>query len=173
MVCGDSTIIAKVAMIVMIVSVVCSTIAIFTPYWNETEGANGDKIYTGLVVQCNNTLGVCVSVQDILDKYGNSQYYTDQLWTLSLAMIGWVFSIAAMVVLIVYACLPNKITAIVAIILCFLAGGCIIAAIIIYGVGFDSLVNSTLGWSFALDAAAGGLALVAMVIVIVNSCLIP
>jgi hypothetical protein len=52
-------------------------------------------------------------------------------------------------------------------------GGCIIAAIIIYGVGFDSLVNSTLGWSFALDAAAGGLALVAMVIVIVNSCLIP
>jgi hypothetical protein len=73
MVCGDSTIIAKVAMIVMIVSVVCSTIAIFTPYWNETEGANGDTIYTGLVVQCNNTLGVCVSVQDILDKYGNSR----------------------------------------------------------------------------------------------------
>ena len=73
MVCGDSTIIAKVAMIVMIISVVCSTIAIFTPYWNETEGSNGDKIYTGLVVECNNTLGVCVSLQDILDKYGNSR----------------------------------------------------------------------------------------------------
>lgn len=52
-------------------------------------------------------------------------------------------------------------------------GACIIAAVIIYGIGFESLINSTLGWSFGLDVAAGGLALVAMVIVIVNSCLIP
>lgn len=173
MVCGDSTIIAKVAMVVMIISFVCSTIAIFTPYWSESEGANGEKIYTGLVIECENNLGYCVNLQDILDRYGNSEYYTDQLATLSLAMIGWVFSIAAVVILIVYACLPNKITAIVAIILSFLAGACIIAAVIIYGVGFESLVNSTLGWSFGLDVAAGGLALITMVIVIINSCLIP
>jgi len=72
MVCGDSSIIAKVAMIVMIVSVVCSTVAIFTPYWSETEGSNGDKIYSGLIIECNNTLGYCFSIQDILDRYGDS-----------------------------------------------------------------------------------------------------
>lgn len=55
----------------------------------------------------------------------------------------------------------------------YLPGGCIIAAVIIYGVGFDSLVNATLSWSFGLDAAAGGLAIAAGIIVIVNSCLIP
>lgn len=173
MVCGDSSIIAKVAMIVMIVSFVCGTIAIFTPYWNETQASDGTTIYSGIVTQCNNTLGYCVSIQDILDKYSDTTFYTSQIWTLSLAMVGWVFSLAAMIVLIVYACLPNKILAIVAIILCFVAGGCIIASIIVYGVGFEKLVSATLGWSFALDAAAGGLALVAMVIVIINTCLIP
>jgi len=45
--------------------------------------------------------------------------------------------------------------------------------VIVYGVGFDSLVNSTLSWSFGLDAAAGGLALAAGIIVIVNTCIIP
>ena len=49
-------------------------------------------------------------------------FYTSQVATLSLAMIGWVFSLAAMVVLIVYACLPNKILAYVCIVLCFISG---------------------------------------------------
>lgn len=173
MVCGDSTIIAKVAMVIMIVSFVCSTIAIFTPYWSETQGSDGTKIYSGLVVECNNTIGYCVSIQSILDRYGNSDYYTSQIWSLSLAMVGWVFSLAAMIVIIVYACLPNKITGIVTIILCLIGGGCIIAAVIIYGVGFDGLVNAALSWSFGLDAAAGGLALAAGIIVIINTCLIP
>lgn len=173
MVCGDSTIIAKVALIIMIVSVVCSTIAIFTPYWSSTQSSDGTKIYSGLVVECNNTIGYCISIQDILNRYANSGYWTSQIWSLSLGMVGWVFSVAAMVILIVYSCLPNKITAIVAIIMCFIGGGCIIAAVIVYGVGFDALVNSALNWSFGLDAAAGGLALAAGVIVIINSCLIP
>ena len=71
MVCGDSTVIAKIAMIIMIVSFVCATIAIFTPYWQEEAAGDGSKLYTGLVVSCNNNLGVCVNIQDILDRYSN------------------------------------------------------------------------------------------------------
>ena len=51
-----------------------------------------------------------------------SEFYTSMLATLSLAMIGWVFGLAGMIVLIIYACLPNKITGILSIILCFISG---------------------------------------------------
>ena len=75
MVCGNLTCLAKLALIVMIISFVCATIAIFTPYWSERELSNGKTEYTGLVVQCNNTLGVCSNLGDILDKYKDSSEY--------------------------------------------------------------------------------------------------
>lgn len=173
MVCGDSTIIAKIAMIVMIVSFILATIAIFTPFWQSQTSADGTKVYTGLVVTCNNNIGYCLNLNTILDRYSNQDFYTTMLATLSLSMIGWVFGLAAMIVLIIYACLPNKITGIVAIILCFISGACITAAVIVYGVGLNAYIDSALSWSFGLDAAAGGLAIIAGVIVIINSCLIP
>ena len=71
MVCGDSTVIAKIAMIVMIVSFICATVAIFTPYWQEETAADGSKTYTGLVVSCSNAVGYCVDLQNILDRYSN------------------------------------------------------------------------------------------------------
>lgn len=72
MVCGDSTVVAKVALVIMILCVAAGTVAIFTPYWSETQGANGDRIYSGLVVECNNTLGWCIDIKGILDRYTNT-----------------------------------------------------------------------------------------------------
>ena len=50
------------------------------------------------------------------------EFYTSLLVTLSLAMIGWVFGLVAVIILIVYACLPNKVTGILSIIFCLISG---------------------------------------------------
>ena len=71
MVCGDSTIIAKIAMIVMIVSFILATIAIFTPYWQQEDAGGGNQLFTGLVVACDNNLGYCFNLQTILERYSN------------------------------------------------------------------------------------------------------
>ena len=37
-------------------------------------------------------------------------------------MVGWVFGLVAVIILIVYACLPNKVTGILSIIFCLISG---------------------------------------------------
>ena len=71
MVCSDSTVIAKIAMIVMIVSFILATIAIFTPYWQEEASGDGTQLFTGLVLACDNSVGYCFNLQTILDRYSN------------------------------------------------------------------------------------------------------
>uniref|UniRef100_K1QNL3 Uncharacterized protein n=1 Tax=Magallana gigas TaxID=29159 RepID=K1QNL3_MAGGI len=155
--CNDSSVLSRVATVVIVVSFACCTVAIFTPYWSNLE-SNGTVNYTGLILTCTNDITNCFSLDNVLSVYQGTDYYDDFLATLSLQLVGWVCVLVGMVIMIVFSsCVPNKILGWVAIIFMLLG----------------DLYNSLLNWSFGLDVAGAALALTAAVLMIVNSCIIP
>ncbi|XP_062612015.1 uncharacterized protein LOC134273823 [Saccostrea cucullata] len=171
--CDDSSVLSKVATVVILVSFVCCTIAIFTPYWSDLE-SNGTVNYTGLFYTCTNDVSNCFNLDNVLSVYQGTDYYDDFLATLSLQLVGWVGVLVSMVIMIVFSCcLPNKILGWVAVIFMLIGGLCITVSLIIYGASLIDLYNSLLSWSFGLDVAGAALALTAAVLMIINSCIIP
>lgn len=171
--CNDSSVLSRVATVVIVVSFACCTVAIFTPYWSNLE-SNGTVNYTGLILTCTNDITNCFSLDNVLSVYKGTDYYDDFLATLSLQLVGWVCVLVGMVIMIVFSsCVPNKILGWVAIIFMLLGGLCITVSLILYGASLTDLYNSLLNWSFGLDVAGAALALTAAVLMIVNSCIIP
>ncbi|KAL5015374.1 hypothetical protein ScPMuIL_009644 [Solemya velum] len=171
--CSEAPCLGKLALIVLIIGFVCATIAIFTPYWNEQDLGSKTKI-SGLISTCDdNAIGYCVGdINEVIASFNGTEFVDDFIATLSLQLGGWTAMLAGVIVMIVYTCLPNKILAIVGLILCLLSGGMIIASMVVYGIGITTIMDSVLSWSFGLDVAGGGLALIAGVIMIINSCIL-
>ncbi|XP_069106687.1 uncharacterized protein [Argopecten irradians] len=167
---GNNSKLACVALIVIIISFVCASVAIFTPFWQQQEN-NGNITYSGLLTTCQNSISDCFTIDNILSTYQGTDQYDDFLVNLSLQMFGFLLIIVSMVVLSLYCCCTFKAIGIVAAVTSILAGCTIIAGLIVYGVNFNSVVNSIMSWSFGLDVAAAVLALTAGVLCIINSCL--
>ncbi|KAJ8321928.1 hypothetical protein KUTeg_000399 [Tegillarca granosa] len=169
--CCVSSLLAKIAMLVILISFVCGTIAIFTPYWTE-QSANSTVTFSGLFANCT-SLSSCLDFSSVLDAYKGTDFYDDFIATLSLQLAGWIAIFAATIIMIIYACAccaDLKIIGYVAIILSLLGGSLITAGIIVYGVGLNALQSAVLSWSFGLDIACAALALAAGVIMLVNIC---
>ncbi|XP_060066191.1 uncharacterized protein LOC132546487 [Ylistrum balloti] len=167
---GDSSKLACVALIVIILSFVCACVAIFTPFWQEQE-SNGVITYSGLLTTCQNSLSECFTIDNILSAYQGTDQYDDFLVNLSLQMFGFLLIIVSMVLLFLYCCCTFKAIGVIAAITSILAGCSIIAGLIVYGISFSSVVNSLMSWSFGLDVAAAALALTAGILCIINCCL--
>lgn len=170
--CCDSTPISWVSYIISWVALVCGLVAIFTPYWHEQSG-NVNVDFAGLFTSCKDDISNCFSISNILSTYEGTAFYDDFLVNLSLQLAGLVALIVAVVLFSVYSCcLSNKYLAYVIIGFLLFAGGAIVAGATVYGVKLMDYYDAatTLSWSFGLDVAAGGLSLVAGILLIVNSC---
>ncbi|XP_033727181.1 uncharacterized protein LOC117316616, partial [Pecten maximus] len=91
---GDSSKLACVALIVIIVSFVCACVAIFTPFWQQLE-SNGNITYSGLITTCQNSVSDCFTIDNILSTYQGTDQYDDFLVNLSLQMFGFLLIIVS------------------------------------------------------------------------------
>ncbi|XP_052761565.1 uncharacterized protein LOC128204216 [Mya arenaria] len=157
----------KTAVFLALAAVVSGVVAVSTPYWSDVV-SEGNTTYSGLLVECNNTLAHCSGLPVILDRYTGTNMYYSQLWAVCLALVGWVTSLLALALLAFDVCRPKKSRALVCIFVAFGAGGSILSAVMVYALGLRSFTTASLRWSFGLDAASGVLMLISGVLALVG-----
>ncbi|XP_052761373.1 uncharacterized protein LOC128204072 isoform X5 [Mya arenaria] len=148
----------KVVFILSILGVILQLVGFATPYWN-----NYPSSHRGLWKACHETF------------HGSQcgSYYGEPGWlkaTQAFETLGFIAAVAALILIVLYVFVPatsgKRIVFILSMVACFIAAGCILLGIIIYGTKMDY----NLSWSFALCCIAGIIFAVAGLLLAIDFC---
>ncbi|XP_052761368.1 uncharacterized protein LOC128204072 isoform X1 [Mya arenaria] len=144
----------------------CHVIGFFSQFWHfgplVTSEISGFVIrgYSGLWKGCEETGTLCFRPD------GGSWLKATQAFE----TLGFIAAVAALILIVLYVFVPatsgKRIVFILSMVACFIAAGCILLGIIIYGTKMDY----NLSWSFALCCIAGIIFAVAGLLLAIDFC---
>ncbi|XP_052761372.1 lens fiber membrane intrinsic protein-like isoform X4 [Mya arenaria] len=161
---GPSSLLSKIIALACLGSFVVFVVGFSTSYWYKSSFTHG-----GLWQNC--VLGVC-SDYAITDSIKDI-FKDDLSWlkaTQAFETLGFIAAVAALILIVLYVFVPatsgKRIVFILSMVACFIAAGCILLGIIIYGTKMDY----NLSWSFALCCIAGIIFAVAGLLLAIDFC---